>query len=254
MIKNIQMPSKREALTVTVIMALFLLLTGIFIGLRSEHLLMAALYLVLFFAGLPTRKLAVALLPFAIFGISYDWMRICPNYEVNPIDVAGLYNLEKSLFGVMDNGLLVTPCEYFAAHNWPIADVFAGIFYLCWVPVPILFGLCHQLLYNLSEFLLVGKQAGSLFLQFHVTSYLHLNICPSEQESGTKSRMIRFQEAQVINPFAYSFQLSFQIDPGFLTCKKVISVTRFQIEADAFIIIVILRKIFFKRIIVPLDG
>ena len=31
------MPSKREALTVTVIMALFLLLTSIFIGLRSEH-------------------------------------------------------------------------------------------------------------------------------------------------------------------------------------------------------------------------
>jgi len=90
------MPSKREALTVVVIMALFLLLTGIFIGLRSEHLLMAVLYLVLFFAGLPTRKLAVALLPFAIFGISYDWMRICPNYEVNPIDVAGLYHLEKS--------------------------------------------------------------------------------------------------------------------------------------------------------------
>lgn len=66
--------------------------------------------------------------------------------------------------------------------------------------------------------------------------------------------MIRFQEAQVINPFAYSFQLSFQIDPGFLTCKQVISVARFQIEADTFIIIVILRKIFFKRIIVPLDG
>ena len=89
---------------------------------------MVALYLVLFFAGLPTRKLALALLPFAIFGISYDWMRICPNYEVNPIDVAGLYNLEKSLFGVMDNGILITPCEYFAAHNWPVADVFAGIF------------------------------------------------------------------------------------------------------------------------------
>ena len=63
------MPSKREALTVVVIMALFLLLTGIFIGLRSEHLLMAVLYLVLFFAGLPTRKLAVAcyLSPFLEF-------------------------------------------------------------------------------------------------------------------------------------------------------------------------------------------
>ena len=122
------MPSKKETLTVLVIMALFLLLTTVFIGLRSEHLLIAALYLILFFAGLPTRKLAVALLPFALFGISYDWMRICPNYEVNPIDVEGLYNLEKSLFGVMDNGVLVTPCEFFAAHHWAMADVFAGIF------------------------------------------------------------------------------------------------------------------------------
>ena len=50
------MPSKKETLTVLVIMALFLLLTTVFIGLRSEHLLIAALYLILFFAGLPTRK------------------------------------------------------------------------------------------------------------------------------------------------------------------------------------------------------
>ena len=91
------MPSKQKNLTVVVIMALFLLLTGIFIGLRSEHLLMAVLYLVLFFAGLPTRKLAVALLPFAIFGNSYDWMRTCPNYEVNPIDVAGLYSIPRKV-------------------------------------------------------------------------------------------------------------------------------------------------------------
>ena len=57
MIKTIQMPSKKETLTVIVIMALFLLLTAACIGLRSEHLLMAALYLVLFFAGLPTSGL-----------------------------------------------------------------------------------------------------------------------------------------------------------------------------------------------------
>lgn len=41
--KNIQMPSKKESLTVVIIMALFLLLTATFIGLRSEHLMMAAL-------------------------------------------------------------------------------------------------------------------------------------------------------------------------------------------------------------------
>ena len=45
----IELPSKNEALITVIIMALFFLLTGIFIGLRSEHFLMVALYLVLFF-------------------------------------------------------------------------------------------------------------------------------------------------------------------------------------------------------------
>lgn len=134
-------PSGKETLILTVAMALFLLLTAVFIGLRPEHLFMAGLFVILFLAGVPTRKLAVALLPFVVFGISYDWMRICPNYEVNPIDVGNLYNLEKALFGVTDGGLVVTPCEYFANHHCVIADFLAGIFYLCWVPVPIAFGL-----------------------------------------------------------------------------------------------------------------
>ena len=93
-------PSVKEALPVVVLTALFLLLTAVCIGLRTEHLLMTGLFLILFFAGKTTRKLAVALLPFIIFGISYDWMRVYPNYEVNPIDVQGLYEAEKSLFGI----------------------------------------------------------------------------------------------------------------------------------------------------------
>ena len=138
---KLKMPSQKETLTVISIVALFLLLTAICIGLRPEHLLMALLFLVLFFSGLPTRKFAVALLPFFIFGISYDWMRVYPNYEVNPIDVEGLYTLEKSLFGINDNGTLLIPSEFFALHHWKFADFMAGIFYLCWVPVPIAFGI-----------------------------------------------------------------------------------------------------------------
>lgn len=164
MLKNNQKPSRRETLTVLACMGFFLLMTSVFIGFRSEHLMIAGLYLLLFFMGLPTRKLAVALIPFALFGISYDWMRICPNYEVNPIDVAGLYELEKSLFGVMDNGVRVTPCEYFATHNCTIADIFAGIFYLCWVPVPMLFGIC-----------LYFKKKRNLYLRFAMV-FLFVNL------------------------------------------------------------------------------
>ena len=141
MVNTKRTPTKKEIGTVGGAILLFLVLTALFIGLRPEHLLMAGLFLGLFFIGLPTRKLAVALLPFVIFGISYDWMRICPNYEVNPIDVAGLYHAEQALFGIMENGNLITPCEFFAAHHWAVADIFAGIFYLCWVPVPIAFGI-----------------------------------------------------------------------------------------------------------------
>lgn len=138
---NRYFPPVRETVLLVVITLAFLLLTATCIGLRTEHFLMTGLFLILFFAGKTTRKLAVALLPFVVFAVSYDWMRVYPNYQVNPIDVQGLYEAEKSLFGISVNGDTLIPCEYFAIHHWPVADFFAGVFYLCWVPVPIAFGL-----------------------------------------------------------------------------------------------------------------
>ena len=135
------LPSRNEILTVVVIAIIFIAITTVFVGLRPEHLLIVSVFLILFFAGKSARKLAVGLLPFFIFGISYDWMRVYPNYEVNPIDVRNLYDLEKFLFGIEENGTLLIPCEYFALHHSVIADILAGFFYLCWVPVPIAFGL-----------------------------------------------------------------------------------------------------------------
>lgn len=89
----------------------------------------------------PTRKIAFALTPWLIFACSYDWMRLLPNYEVNPIDVKDLYDTEKMLFGIIANGSTLIPCEYFAIHHCSFADIMAGLFYLCWVPVPLAFGL-----------------------------------------------------------------------------------------------------------------
>ena len=128
--------------------AVSLALTGIFIGLRPEHIFLWSLFCILFFASTYTRKLIVALLPFVLFAISYDWMRVYPNYRVNAIDVAGLYGAELQVFGVTElqvfgvtvEGVRMTLCEYFAQHHCAVLDFMAGIFYLCWVPVPVLFG------------------------------------------------------------------------------------------------------------------
>lgn len=139
--KHFNFPTTKEFWPVILITVLFLILTAACIGLRTEHFLMAGVFMVLFFAGKTTRKLAVALLPFFIFGISYDWMRVYPNYQVNPIDVRGIYEAEKALFGLTVHGITLIPCEYFAINHCSMADFMAGIFYLCWVPVPIAFGL-----------------------------------------------------------------------------------------------------------------
>lgn len=138
---QLSLPSRRESFIVTGVTAAIVILTAIFVGFRPEHVLMFGLFLGLFFASEMTRKLAVALIPFIIFGLSYDWMRVYPNYMVNPIDVEDLYNLEKKLFGITVDGQVLIPNEYFALHYNSIMDFFAGIFYLTWVPVPIAFGI-----------------------------------------------------------------------------------------------------------------
>ena len=134
-------PRRKDSLTAVAVLLLFLLMTALFIGLRPEHVAMAVLLGVLFFASPYTRKLLMTLLPCVIFAVSYDWMRVWPNYKVNDIDVAGLYTAEKTLFGIDVDGVRMTLCEFFNEHHAVVADFFAGLFYLCWVPVPVLFAL-----------------------------------------------------------------------------------------------------------------
>lgn len=85
----------------------------------------------------PTRKFALALTPWLVFACSYDGMRLLPNYEVNPIDTRGIYEAEKSLFGIGTAAGTLIPGEWFNLHNCAFADFMAGFFYLCWVPVPL---------------------------------------------------------------------------------------------------------------------
>ena len=119
----------------------FLLLQSTLVGLIPAHVVMVVLFAVLYFAHPVTRRLAVAMLPFVAFEICYDWMRLWPNYKVNPIDIRGLYEAELALFGITADGTTMIPGQYFTLHTHPVADLLAGAFYLCWVPLPIAFGL-----------------------------------------------------------------------------------------------------------------
>ena len=131
----------RQALTVVALCLVFLVVEHALVGLTAMHVLCVAAFCILFLAHPMTRRLTIALVPFILFAATYDWMRLYPNYKVNPIDIKGIHDAELSLFGFADGASCVTPNEYFDRHHAPAADLLAGFFYLCWVPVPIAFGL-----------------------------------------------------------------------------------------------------------------
>lgn len=135
-------PSVTESAVAVGAVVLWQIVTAACVGYRAEHPMLAVVILAMFFASPPSRRLVVALIPFIIFGVSYDWMNIVPNYTVNPVDTGDIYNTEKALFGITAaDGTVLTPNEFFARHTSTAMDLLAGIFYLCWVPLPIIFGL-----------------------------------------------------------------------------------------------------------------
>lgn len=128
---------KSDAIIVMTASAAFLLFQWLVVGLIPAQVLMVLLFNLLFFIHPLARKLAMVLLPFVFFEMSYDWMRLYPNYKVNPIDIQGIFETEKTLFGITVGETRLIPCEYFNLHHSPLADFMAGVFYLCWVPGPI---------------------------------------------------------------------------------------------------------------------
>jgi len=95
---------------------------------------------VLFFASFATRSFVTAFSVFVVYWIIFDYMKAFPNYKYNPVHIQGIYNLEKTIFGIKaQNGVVLTPNEYWQLHRHTFLDFMAGIFYLCWIPVPLLF-------------------------------------------------------------------------------------------------------------------
>lgn len=196
--------SRREIVADVVITVLFLLFQTTVVGLLPAHLVMVGLFNVLFFAHPQARKWAVGMIPFILFEISYDWMRLYPNYEVNPIDIEGLFNAEKNLFGITVGGTTMIPGEYFMLHNSPVVDFMAGLFYLCWVPMPIAIGFWLFVKGKRSHFVHFGLAFLFVNLLGFIGYYIHpaappwyaLNygFTPDFSTPGNVAGLIRFDE------------------------------------------------------------
>lgn len=132
---------KKHSLTVSGLSVLYLVLSYFLIGFKSEQIVLIGLFNLMFYISEVSRRVIIGFSIFIVYWIIFDYMKALPNYLFNDVDIAGIYHLEKSFFGILYDGSLLTPNEFFYAERKTFLDVMSGVFYLTWVPVPLAFAL-----------------------------------------------------------------------------------------------------------------
>ena len=142
----------RSIIIVSLLSIAYLAFSTFLIGYKPDELTLVVIFNVLFYASAITRKFILGFTIFIVYWIVFDYMKAFPNYNYNPVHIAELYNAEKRLFGIHFNGKLLTPNEYWLANSNTFIDVLSGLFYLCWIPVPLGFA-AYLFFKNKKQFL-----------------------------------------------------------------------------------------------------
>ena len=121
------------------IVVIYLLFSLLIIGFKTDQLILSAIFITGYFTSITGRKFILAFSIFIVYWILFDYMKAFPNYEYNKVHILELYNTEKALFGIPQNGIKVTPNEYWLSRSSIYLDILSGLFYLCWIPVPLAF-------------------------------------------------------------------------------------------------------------------
>lgn len=129
----------RNLLITTSVSAGYLLLSYVLIGYKTEQLMLVLLFNILYYLSKGTRRFIIGFSIFIIFWILFDYMKAFPNYRYNTVHIRGIYELEKWLFGIGQGTSRITPNEFWLSRQSTFLDIFTGLAYLCWMPVPLFF-------------------------------------------------------------------------------------------------------------------
>lgn len=152
----------RSVTVVSIASFAYLLFSAFLVDFKSDQVVLVLLFNLLFYASAVTRKFITGFSIFVVYWIIYDYMKAFPNYEYSAVHIADIYNFEKHLFGIHSQGKLLTPNEYWRFNGTTFLDILTGIFYLCWIPVPMGFAVYlfftrkRQFLLFLLTFVLVN--------------------------------------------------------------------------------------------------
>ena len=124
-----------------IVLALYISWVVLAVGWRGDHLFLLSLCTLSYYGTATSRKLFLGFLFILLYWILYDSMRVYPNYLVNPIHIIEPYEIEKAWFGIQTSAGLITPNEFFENYQIAWLDVLSALFYLCWVPVPLMYAI-----------------------------------------------------------------------------------------------------------------
>jgi hypothetical protein len=148
---DIQINAKNITI-VSAISVAYLLLSYFLVGYKSDQLVLLSIFNLCFYATGTTRRFILGFSIFIVYWIIFDYMKAFPNYNYNDVAIGELYNTEKKLFGIKVNNTLLTPNEYLYLKRTSFVDIFSGLFYLCWIPVPLAFA-AYLFFRNKQQFL-----------------------------------------------------------------------------------------------------
>ena len=121
------------------IVVLYFLVSYLLVGFKTDQVILAGIFCLAYFGTITSRKFIIGFSIFIVYWILFDYMKAFPNYNFNTVHIMQLHNAEQALFGIHQNNTVITPNEFWLTHTSTFLDVMAGIFYLCWIPVPMAF-------------------------------------------------------------------------------------------------------------------
>lgn len=148
----------------------------VFMGLRTEHLLLAGFLTLLYYTHVKGREFVTDFFPFALFGALYDFLRVIPKEWAGPIHVVWPYRLELFLFGFRFKERMIIPNDYFLEHHHAFFDLAAAAAYSLHMVVPLFLAF----LFWKRDRMLTRRFAWAFFLAnlFAFVTYVALPVAP----------------------------------------------------------------------------
>lgn len=195
---------------VAIICFAYLLVSGLLVGFKTDQVLLCFIFGTCYLASTATRKFILGFSIFIVYWIVFDYMKAFPNYEWRPVNIKNLYDAELRIFGFTYAGEHTTPNEYWALNTSTWLDIACGLFYLCWIPVPLGFA-CYLYFRNREEFILFSLTFFLVNLLGFFVYYLYPAAPPwypqlfgfdfNANTPGQVAGLVRFDEFFNINVF-----------------------------------------------------